>query len=116
LKIAREVNLTLSAKKVFEPEPKNRKQKPQTHWAAIAAANEKIAENENCLKIAHIYNHARTFFQKNFDFLYARACPTSGGLPHQPAAGFKNRKIFQLLLRKTGARDFEKKKGKFCGF
>ena len=33
-------NLTLAARKVLEPEPKNPKQKPQTHWAAINAAHE----------------------------------------------------------------------------
>ncbi len=51
-KIAREANLTLSAKKVFEPEPKNPERKPQTHWAAINAAHKNASENKNSLVLA----------------------------------------------------------------
>jgi len=64
-KIAREANLTLSAKKVFEPEPKNRKQKPQTPWAAINAAHKIASKKPESMIVVRIYNEARTFFQKN---------------------------------------------------
>jgi len=65
LKIARETNLTLSAKKVLEQKPENPKQKPETHWAAINAAHKNAFEKPECLILVRIYNEARTFFQKN---------------------------------------------------
>jgi len=37
-------------------------------------------------------------------------------LPHQPAAGLKNRKIFHSLSFLRAGGIFEKLKGKFCGF
>jgi site-specific DNA recombinase len=45
-------NLTLSAKKVLEPEPKNPADMPQTHWAAINAAHKNASENKNSLVLA----------------------------------------------------------------
>jgi hypothetical protein len=65
LKIAREENLTLSAKKVLEPKPKNPKEKPQTPWAAINAAHKIASEKPESLILVRIYNEARTFFQNS---------------------------------------------------
>jgi hypothetical protein len=64
-KIAREANLILAGKRISISNSKNPEQKPQTHWAAINAEREKIAENGKSWNTEHIYNQARTFFQKN---------------------------------------------------
>ncbi|MDP1845885.1 MAG: hypothetical protein Q8L09_03990 [Candidatus Moranbacteria bacterium] len=47
------------------PEPKNPKEKPQTHWAAINAAHKIRSQKPESLILVRIYNEARTFFQKN---------------------------------------------------
>ncbi|MDD5489315.1 MAG: hypothetical protein PHP25_01360 [Candidatus Moranbacteria bacterium] len=65
MKIAREANLTLSAKKVLEPNPKNPKQKPQTPWAAINAAHKIRSQKTESMILVRIYNQARTFFQNS---------------------------------------------------
>jgi hypothetical protein len=65
LKIAREANLTLAEKRITISNSKNPERKPQTHWAAINAAYEKIAENGKSWNPEHIYDCARTFFQNS---------------------------------------------------
>ncbi|MCX6766683.1 MAG: hypothetical protein NT170_02785 [Candidatus Moranbacteria bacterium] len=69
MKIAREENLTLSAKKVFEPKPKNPKQKPQTPWAAINAAHKNASEKTESMILVPLLPHQpKADFQKPENF------------------------------------------------
>jgi len=62
---SREANLTLAGKRISIPNSEKSEHKPQAHWAAINAERKKIAENGKSWNPEHIYNQARTFFQKN---------------------------------------------------
>jgi hypothetical protein len=50
-------NLYLSAKKISGL--------PQTQWAALAAAQQKIGVSPESCKLVKLYNEARTYFIKN---------------------------------------------------
>jgi DNA invertase Pin-like site-specific DNA recombinase len=58
-------NLALAGKRISISNSENPERKPQTHWAAINAAHNSDTKIPKSLKIAQIYNRARTFFQKN---------------------------------------------------
>ncbi len=38
---------------------------PQTQWAALRAAHRSCSETELCIKLASLYNSARTYFMEN---------------------------------------------------
>jgi hypothetical protein len=66
LKIAREANLRLAVRKVFLGELKNGSNWPQTHWAAVQAAHEKVGKISESLVLVSLYNKVRTYFENNF--------------------------------------------------
>ncbi|HBX16249.1 MAG: hypothetical protein UV20_C0036G0003 [Candidatus Magasanikbacteria bacterium GW2011_GWA2_42_32] len=64
-KIAREANLRLVARKVVLVELKNGDNSPQTPWAALGAAREKIGKILDCRILVYLYDEIRTFFKRN---------------------------------------------------
>lgn len=63
--VAKEIfgsNLHLAARKMVVGELKNGQRWPQTHWAALAAAREKIGKISERLILVRLYNSARTHF------------------------------------------------------